>query len=149
MKRFYLAIFAIAMMAITAMAQNPVHWTAKLEMTSDTEGIVKLSATMDKGWHIYNLKMPEDGPNPTKISFAIAGVEWDGGMKVNHAPKKEFDSVFECEVAYWENEVTFTRRFKVTDPDKAEIIANVDYMCCNESSCRPPVKETFNLKPGK
>ncbi len=145
MNRFFFSLILSILVTVSAWAQSPVTWNAKITMTSETEGLVQLCAEIQDGWHVYDIKMPEDGPNPTKISFATTGIKWTDGMKVNKAAITEFDPIFEVEVGYWDHEVTFSRKFIVEDKG-ATIDVTVDYMCCNGSSCRPPVKDSFSLK---
>lgn len=48
---------------------DPVKWSYASKRISDTEAVVLIKATMDKGWHIYSQTVPKDGPQPTSFSF--------------------------------------------------------------------------------
>ncbi|MBK8088929.1 MAG: hypothetical protein IPK31_13830 [Chitinophagaceae bacterium] len=54
----------------SAQVQNPVKWNYKLKKTNATTYEVHITATIDKGWHIYSQTTPEGGPVPTTIRFA-------------------------------------------------------------------------------
>lgn len=150
MKRMRIvALMLLAVIGFAMKAANPVQWTAKVEMASATEGVVVLSATIDEGWHVYGVQMPEDGPSATKIYYKPQGIEFVGNAKVAPSPKKEKDDMFGIEVTYWERKVTFRRKFKVVDAGKAAVKVTVDFMACNDSNCMPPTTKEFDLKIGK
>lgn len=149
MKRLISAVFAMVIIAMTVAAQSPVTWSASTKMTSKTEGTITITGTIQPGWHIYGLTLPEGGPNPTKVSFVRQGVEFTGELHVAPAPIKQFDAMFDLELTYWENKVVFTRSFKITNAKAASLQAQINYMCCNDSECRPPVTEKIDIKLDK
>ncbi len=139
MKRYFLILFAVVMAAAAAVAQEPVRWRMNVKMTSETEGIVTLRAIIDEGWHMYSTNIPEGGPRPTQISFeASKGVKFTDKLKVGTAPTEVDDPMFEMKLSWWAANVTFTRKFKLTDPDGAKINAAVSFMACNDMNCMPP-----------
>ena len=144
-----LACLMLALSSLSASAQSPVNWSAKAKMTSATEGVVTLTATIDPGWHVYGTKMPEDGPAATKLYYGGKGIKFTSNVKASPTPKTENDPQFGTVLTFWDNKVTFTRKFTVTDASKAEVTVKVDYMCCNDQSCRPPKQETFVVKVEK
>jgi len=144
MKRYFLILFAVVMAAASAMAQDPIRWRMNVKMTSATEGVVTLNALIDEGWHLYSTSMPEDGPKPTQISFeGTKNVKFTDKLKVSRAPMEVEDPMFEMKLSWWIDKVTFTRKFKLTDPDGAKINASVSFMGCNDMNCTPP--KTVNL----
>ncbi|MDE5745526.1 MAG: thiol:disulfide interchange protein, partial [Paramuribaculum sp.] len=48
---------------------SPIIWNVTSSMTSDTEGEIVFSATIEDGWHLYGLNLPEGGPKATSIDF--------------------------------------------------------------------------------
>lgn len=145
-----LLVIALAGMAIsTARAASPVQWTAKVEMTSETEGVVVLSASIDEGWHVYGLQMPADGPSATKVYYTPSGIAFDGNAKVTPSPRKVKDDLFGVELTYWEGKVTFRRKFRVVDAANASVRVKVEFMACNDSNCLPPTSKEFDLKIGR
>lgn len=149
MKRLFSVFFAVVIIALTAAAQSTVTWSASTKMTSKTEGTLTITGTIEPGWHIYGLTLPEGGPNPTKVSFVRQGVEFTGELHVSPAPIKQFDSMFDLELTFWENKVVFTRNFKITDPKTASLQAQINFMCCDDSQCRPPKTDKIDIKLGK
>ena len=67
---FKLFVFFVAFTTTTnAQIFTPVKWETTTEKISDTEFDLIITATIDKGWHLYSKNVPEDGPIPTTISF--------------------------------------------------------------------------------
>ncbi|HET6993988.1 MAG TPA: hypothetical protein VFI06_03350, partial [Chitinophagaceae bacterium] len=68
----YLIIALGFMVATTAKAQmpTPVSWSYTAKKTSDKTYEVRLTATIQSGWHLYSQKQPADAiVEPTKITF--------------------------------------------------------------------------------
>lgn len=138
--------------ASTAAAQETeaVSWSAKTEMSSDTEGTLVVTATIEPGWHIYGTNIPEGGPKPTQISYSGSkGVEFEGKTSASPSPKKEMDKMFMMELTTWEQTVTFRQKFKITDPATARIVVKATYMSCDNINCRPPKTKRINVKISK
>lgn len=146
-----LTIFLLAICAvITATAQgpvDPVSWRATAKMTSPNRGVITIRATISKGWHLYGMTMPANGPKPTSFDFAgSTGVKFSGNVTPSKAPVKKHDEMFGTDVTYWENSVSFTRQFTVTDSSKAGITLQVSYMGCNDRTCSPPKTKKLTVK---
>lgn len=130
-------------------SKAPISWRATARMTGEKEGIIRITATMEPGWHIYGFEMPADGPRPTEIKFDVTK-EWalSGKLKADKAPLRKNDVMFNADVEYWENKVTFTQRFRINGKaaDVATIKCSVAYMGCNDQNCLPPKTKEFTLK---
>lgn len=144
-----LIMLAVASTA-TAQETETVAWSAKAEMSSDTEGTLVITAKIAPGWHIYGTSLPEGGPKPTQISYSGSkGVEFEGKTTVSPSPKKETDKMFMMELTTWEGTVAFRQKFKVTDPETARIVVKATYMSCDNLNCRPPKTKRINVKISK
>ena len=144
MKRKILLFVLLVCFCQIACAQiiNPVKWRFSINEKSEIE----FQAAIDKGWHLYDMNLPEDGPVSTEFSFeAVEGAELAG--KVSAASKKitQFDAVFSMELRWFENTALFIQKIKVTNPEKFKITGEVTYMACNDKTCIPPTPETFEL----
>ena len=50
---------------INAQIFNPVKWKSSIVMTGDKTGEIVLTATIDRGWHMYSNDVdPDAGPTP-------------------------------------------------------------------------------------
>lgn len=128
---------------------KPITWRANARMISNTEGVITFTATMTEGWHLYGMQMPADGPKPTRFSFEQKhGVVFNGKLSVDKAPIKKHDSLYNSEVEYWEGTVVFKQPFRISNQDVQglRIKCYVDFMGCNDATCLPPERKTFNLR---
>ena len=126
---------------------TPLTWKSTLTMQNETEGVIKLKAHVEDGWHFYALQMPDDGPMATQFGFdKLEGVELVGDITPSQAPKEEFDNVFNLNLGWWGSDVTFSQKFKITSSSgRYAIEAYVYYQACNEETCVMPTKETFEF----
>lgn len=141
---------------IGAMQQQtePIAWRGVARMTSGDTGIIRITATIADGWHLYGMEMPADGPKATAFSFQLPqGFKLVGDVTPQTAPLSKHDAMFNAQVSYWEGSVTFTQRFRVTSEatDAKSLSCSVSYMGCNDQTCLPPKtkKMTIKILPGK
>ena len=134
----------LAVLTATAQMQDPVHVSSELKKISDTEAELLFSATIDAGWHIYSTDLGDDGPiSATFHADKMEGAKTVGSLKARGKEHKEFDKIFEMEVRYFEQAVTFVQRIQFTEP-QYDIECYVEYGACNERMCMPP--STIDLK---
>ena len=136
--------FFFALFQLQAQIETPVKWDIKLEDSKSSEKSITFSATIDKGWHLYDMNLPEGGPVSTSFTFTeLEGAELTGNVVADRQPAKIFDNNFQMELSWYENAVVFTQKLKVTDPNKLKIAGEVEYMVCNDETCLPPEREDF------
>ncbi len=68
MKHILLGLFLIAGLGASAQITNPVKWQYSSKKISDKVYEVRMTAMIDKGWHLYAQDAGE-GPEPTTVSF--------------------------------------------------------------------------------
>ncbi len=152
------AVLLLALLGcVNVFAQRPVHvhWTNTVESVNDTEGIIRWSADIDEGWHIYGMTMPDLGPDaigPQLTVFTIepaSGLQLIGEVEPSVPATDKFDETLKLKLPMWEGKVEFSQRFKLTDGAKgAYIRGTVEYMACTDKSCTPPTRESFDLSFG-
>lgn len=131
---------------MSAQLVEPIKWTATTTMEGDNTGYITLKASVESGWHLYNLQLPEGGPNPTVITFSTTpGVKLEGEIKPDVPPTVEVDMIFHLELGYWDKDVTFRQDFKIVDDSPNKIDIAVSYQACNGSTCIAPSHEEFTL----
>ena len=135
---------------LTAAAQQPasapVRWRTIVRMTSATTGTVTFRALVASGWHLYGLDMPKGGPKATTFDLSeSAGMEFTSPVTPASEPVKAIVPLFGQELQWWDSNVQFTVSFRLTEPrDKARLKAAIGYMCCDGTTCRPPVTERIS-----
>lgn len=141
-----LAAASLVMCAQQDDIKTPITWDNSFEMVSDTEAVASFTATIDNGWHLYSTQLPDGGPSPTVVVWdKISGLEPTGDLTSDHAPIEKVDEMFELTLSWWEQKVTLTQHFKVTDPSTVHLEGYVEYSSCNDETCIPPTKEPFTF----
>jgi len=152
-----LAVLCVLIAGLVAAAQRPVHvnWTSEIDSVSATEGLVRWTAEIEQGWHIYGTVMPDLGPDavtPQLTVFTIdpvPGLELVGGVEPSQPAEVKFDQSLKLNLPMWEGKVSFVQRFKLTGGARgADIRGKVEYMACTDKSCTPPAREAFDLRFG-
>lgn len=134
-------------LCVSSIAQSPaVRWRTAVKMTSATEGTVTVRALVGQGWHLYGFDMPDGGPKPTVFDFSKStGVEFVGDIAASSSPVEAVDPLFKTTLQWWDSNVAFTRKFKVTDPSAARIGLSIRYMACDGNRCMPPKTENISV----
>lgn len=145
MKRFifFAAVFFVSASSF-AQILKPVKWSYASKRINDTEVVVLIRATMEKGWHIYSQKVPENGPQPTSFLFQPSKAYELMGETGEPQPITEFEKAFDMKLGYFENAVVFQQRIKLIEHSPA-VKGKVVYMACNDLQCLPPEEVAFSI----
>lgn len=138
----------LAFIAVAAQAQifTPVTWEFGLNDSGSAEKELLFTATLESGWHLYDMNLPEGGPVSTTFTFeTIKGAELVGAPYATTKPTTVFDELFDMELRWFGGKVTFVQKVKVTDPKKFAVMGEVEYMACNDENCLPPERESFSF----
>ncbi len=146
MKRLiYLVALLMTFGISNAQMLNPVHWEFSSKDVSETEKELHFKAKIDDHWHVYAMELPEDGPNPTSIEFkTMEGAELIGKVTTTSPMITKYDDMFGMEISWYEKEVDFVQRIKITG-ETYTIDGYVRYMACDDQSCLPPSNEEFSF----
>ena len=129
---------------------NPVTWKFTSEQIQQNVYELSLTATIDKGWHIYGLHIPENGPVPTSFVFPAAPeIKYLDEITPEKAPEKKYDPTFEMDVELFSEQITFTRRVKIFSERVITIDGIVEYMACDDARCLPPKEVDFSFTLGE
>jgi thiol:disulfide interchange protein len=143
-------VFAFLLILFGFMAgaqENPVHWKFETKKLSNCEYELIFKAKIDEPWHIYSLvKAGEDGPNPTSFIFNKSKDYELVGKVTESAPKKEFDKVFEMNVAFHAKTATFTQKIKLLTASKIKITGKYEAQACTEEKCIFPPADKFEFE---
>ena len=140
-------ICLLAIFTLMAQAQilTPVKWKIKLDdKNGAAEKEITFTATADKGWHLYDMNLPEGGPISTSFTFeTLTGAETIGQPIASATPTTVFDEQFQMDLRWYAGSVTFTQKIKVTDAAKFKAEGAVEFMACNDETCLPPDQVDF------
>lgn len=139
----------LALIALVAQAQilTPVKWKIKLDDKGGApEKEIVFTATADKGWHLYDMNLPEGGPVSTSFTFeTLNGAELIGQPVPSVKPTTVYDEQFAMNLRWYPGTVSFTQKLKVTDPAKFKAEGEVEFMACNDETCLPPDQRPFSF----
>jgi len=127
--------------------KDPVKWTWNATKKSDKVYEITYTAVIERPWHIYSQTTPKGGPVPTKFVYktnpliTITGIPKENGKLQN-----KHEEVFDVDVKYFDNTVTFTQTVNLKSAVKTNITGNIEYMVCNDKECLPPKKVAFDLQ---
>lgn len=139
----------LALIALVAQAQilTPVKWKIKLDDKGGApEKEIVFTATADKGWHLYDMNLPEGGPVSTSFTFeTLNGAELIGQPVPSVKPTTVYDEQFAMNLRWYPGTVSFTQKLKVTDSAKFKAEGEVEFMACNDETCLPPDQIPFSF----
>jgi thiol:disulfide interchange protein len=140
---------AFAVLAATAAwaAEDPVQWTLTPEQSAVAPGgtvLVRLTATLEPGWHLYSPTTPSGGPIPT--SLALAPSPSVASVRIYEPkPDRRFDANFQLDTETFEKEAVFLAAIELRKDATAgplDLTAQVRYQSCNDKMCLPPKRKT-------
>jgi thiol:disulfide interchange protein DsbD len=129
-----------------AQTQNPVTWTASYKSISATEGEIIMIAKIDKGWHTYSQRPTEAGPIPTSFKFVESKQYKLVGKTEEGNAHEEFVKAFDAKIFVFTDKAEFKQKIKLIGTKGANIVVNVEFMCCNDMMCLPPKKIDLTVK---
>lgn len=142
---FIYIFFFTNIFSVFSQILEPIKWSFLQE--EKEESIVELTfkATIDDGWHLYGMNLPENGPISTTIHFNnTENIDFIGDLSTESTLIKKFDETFQMELSWFDNEAIFTQKIKIKDPN-IPIDGYVEFMACSNQSCLPPSKVTFSF----
>jgi hypothetical protein len=147
--KFFILISVISFAQVQKMnLPEVVKWSFTSEQVAGTsdEFVLKFTAKVDKGWHIYSQTVT-DGPVPTSFKFTVDDKSYRL-IGTTEEPKGEkiHDIAFDADIISFEGTVVFTQKIKVVS-NPSTFNVELEYMTCNNSQCNPPktVSFTFNI----
>lgn len=148
MKRFRILVaFFLCLLPIAAQAQEDLVRWKHTESVEDGITSILFEASIKSGWHMYDLGPYDGGPNPTVFTFeGSEGVELVGDVEYVTEPEKAYDEIFGMEIGYFNGSAKFLQ--KAIIPEGSSLNVNVEWMCCNSTSCTPPQDEDFVIGDG-
>jgi thiol:disulfide interchange protein DsbD len=139
-------LLLLAFANTNAQILKPVKWTTKVEMITATEFNLVMTGKIDPEWHVYSQFTPADGPLPAEFKFENTKSNYELVGKVKESPyKKQFNDIFGVDEYYFEKQVTFTQKIKITNPKLTSIKAKIDYQVCKQACINDKNDFTFEI----
>lgn len=144
-----LAVALVISAGAFAQIEAPVKWSYASKRLSNTEAVVFLKATMQKGWHIYSMDVKDGGPIKTSFTFSPSKEYGLIGKTVEPKPVTRYEKAFSMDVSYFENSVVFQQKVHLKSPKASVVKGKLEYMTCNDMKCLPPEDVDFSIPVGK
>src|SRR5690606_4111789 len=142
-----LFLFTLLSLGLFAKAQiyDPVDWKFEAKDVTEKEATLVITATIDRGWHVYSQFIEEGGPIPTSFKFEGAGFAPIGGVTESPKAVGAFDPNFNMQIAWHKNEVKFSQKIRLSKP-QVTVEGMVEFMVCNDTHCLPPEEVPFTIQ---
>lgn len=136
----------ISTTALFSQIFEPIKWSFELKNTGKTTANIILKATIDGGWHLYGMNIPEGGPRPTSFVFeSVQNAKLEGKVQSQSKLKEVYDPNFDMKLSWYANEAVFVQKISFADASKVRVKGYVEFMACDDQSCLPPAQESFDL----
>ncbi|TCJ14563.1 hypothetical protein EPD60_11305 [Flaviaesturariibacter flavus] len=145
MKNLLLALALLV--GVAASAQNPVSWTFTTKKLNDKTYEVHMTATIQKGWHLYAQAQPKDAiAQPTSFSFNKNPLlNFEGKVKEVGKLEKFRDKVLDVSANQFSNRVDFVQVVKLKAKAKTAVTGSLEFQTCNDEKCLPPKNVPFTI----
>lgn len=152
MKSKLIIILSLLFFSLQGFGQmyDPVTWSIEQKSTGKNTADIIVRAKLDKGWHLYGLNIPPDGPVPTKVVIEqLDNAKKEGGVQATSKLVEAYDPNFDMNLNWYSGEAVFVQKISFTDPNAVYAKITVSYMVCDDQSCLPPTEEVLTVgKPG-
>lgn len=147
MKKFYLLSLAfILSMSAFSQVEDPVNWNFTTKKIAKGQYEIHLTATVEKGWHIYSQDAGE-GPEPTSFVFSKNPlIKYEGKVKEVGKLESLYDPNFKSTLKFYNNSVDFIQKLTLKSTATTMVKGTLTYMVCNDKRCLPPKDVKFSLK---
>ncbi len=144
MKKVILMICSlVVVLNVSGQIVDPVHFTSELNTGRSAEAEIVFHATIDKGWHVYSTELGDDGPIAASFhAVRMEGAELVGKLEPRGHEIKKMDKLFDMELRYFEDEVTFVQKIRFSKT-QYDIDCYLEYGACSDESCLPPSEVTL------
>ena len=145
-KKFFSVILFLWLccFAVSAQMHQPVTCDVKMEITGKNEAEIVFDATIERGWHLYDINIPAGGPNPTAVKWdngKMRNVEIVGGLVANRKAVEDIDFTFNMMLGTWEKSVTLRQKVKLLNANDYAVEGVISGQACNEQNCQLTKKE--------
>lgn len=137
------AVFVTCFTISTSIAQiyDPVQFKTAVKTVDDATLELVITATIERGWHLYSQQVPENGPVATTFTFSSSRDYKTKGKVQEPEGHQVDDRVFGMRIKYFEDTAVFTQRIERKSFSPFTIKAVVEFMVCNDQRCLPPTEK--------
>jgi len=125
---------------------SPLRCAFAAKKVSESTYEIHLTATLQKGWHVYSQTTPDGGPVATTLAFTKNPLlELKGpAIEVGKLEQKH-EELFGVDVKQFSEHVDFVQTVKTKVKAKTALNGTVKFMTCNDHECLPPQAQKFSV----
>ncbi len=143
---FFIVALIASTTVVKSQTQKPVKWTFEIKEINRYEVKVIAHATIQEGWKMYGISVPENGPFPTNLVLESNDTFRPVKRTIEDTkPVVKHDDVFDIEVPYFKKKATISHNVRILKRP-ATIKGYVEFMTCNDESCLPPDEIEFSFE---
>ena len=146
-KLIYSIVLLFLSFSLSAQIIDPVKWQTTVENLTATDADLKFTATIEQGWSIYAIDIPE-GPIPTSFTFEPnPAFEFIGDIEQVTKPEVKADPYFNNHlIGKFHSQAVFRQKIKLLKTENFVVKGQVEYQCCNDVSCIAPKEVDLEIK---
>ncbi len=145
MRRIFFAFTILLSYGLSAQVIDPIKWSFSHKQNGNEAELV-FTATMDKGWHLYDTYLPEGGPIATEFIYEDSTrFEFVGDLQKNPEPVEKFDNIFMLNLRFFSDVAVFTQKIRLNSDQPVVIKGYVTFMGCDDEMCLPPNEAEFEF----
>lgn len=115
---------------------EPVIWSYSTKKLSKNKYELVFKATIDKGYHLYSINVPEGGPLPTEFTFQESNqYELTDGISELTEGHTYYDDTFEMDIHAFDEVAEFSQKIEVDKKLPVSVVGEIAYMVCNDVGC--------------
>jgi Disulphide bond corrector protein DsbC len=144
--------FGFGALVLAQSPQEVAKWSASLETPERVKpgggAVIKLSAEIRDGWHVYALSEPAGGPTPLKVTLGDNVLARLSGSASGDAPTRKHDPSFDLDTNFYEHALTLRVPIALKNESGAGariIPVDVRFQSCTDRICLPPTTVRLNV----
>lgn len=144
---FTVVCFAVSFLA-NAQSDQKVKWQYAVVNKGKNLYELRMTATIDKGWHLYSQQQSADAiALPTTITFAKHPfIEFKGKPVEEGKLYDEVEAATRTRSRYYTNKVVFVQQLVFKKNIKTALSGDIEFMVCDDRQCLPPGTVKFSVK---
>ena len=139
---WFVSLLIFWSLSVAAQIFDPVKWESTVENLTATGADLKFIATIESGWSVYAIDLPDAIIRPTPTSFTFepgTAFELAGNMEQVTKPEVKADPDFNnLLIGKFHIIAVFRQKIKILKPENFTVKGEVEYQCCNDESCLAP-----------
>ncbi|HUQ96668.1 MAG TPA: protein-disulfide reductase DsbD domain-containing protein [Chitinophagaceae bacterium] len=141
----FLLLFSVGF--LFAQGSSPVSWAFSSKKISANLYEVRLTASMQPGWHLYSQNQPTDAvAQPTAFTFNTNPLlSLDGKVKELGKLEKFRDEKLDVSANQYSGKVDFVQVVKVKGATKTNVSGKLEFQTCDDKKCLPPRTLPFSI----